>query len=383
MAHLLQITDKAPEGGGIRQVVETQQELLQARDWTCRRLYLGSHSSPDDFCAPTRVMRRLAANDPALLALQRAAQGVDVIHLHLGFSSLSPDFVSAAARLAPLVVSLHDISPFDDPPKPPPPLRDRLRRRYLRPVRRALWGRICDCASVVIAPGQYLADRAISAGLAPAKLEILPHPLQVRTTAPPPPSQQAPVILYAGLLCHEKGAPLLLEAFALLNTPDASLVFVGAGPQYDALIARAARLGLADRVTFTGQVSAAMVAQKMADMRVLAHPSLIAEGFGLVGIEAMQQGRPVVGFGSGGAADWLIDGQTGLLAAPKTAEALAIALDRVLGDDALADRLGAKARKFVEANFARERIGDQLATLLGVAAQRGAHGLANRAGGAQ
>jgi len=376
MAHVLQITDKGPNGGGIRQVVEAHHNLLQTSNWSCRCLYLGTQNTPDQHSAPTKVARHLPYSDPALVALRTAAQGVDVIHLHLGFSSLSPDFVTTAAQLAPLVVNVHDISPFEDPPNPNTPLRSRLSRRYLRPVRRALWQQICEVASAVIVPSRYLADRAISAGVLPSQIEILPHPLRHIADNHPPPSQQPPIILYAGLLSQDKGAPLLLEAFSLLKTPSARLVFMGDGPQYDALKARAAHLELSDRVVFTGQVSPAKVALKMADMRILAHPSLIAEGFGLVGIEAMQHGRPVVGFGTGGATDWLIDEQTGLIAAPKTAQAMAKALDRILDDDALADRLGANARKFAETNFSRDVIGDRLMAIL-------SHACCHRAGAAQ
>ncbi|GEM_PF-3590228 len=364
MVRVLQITDKGPKGGGIRQVVETHCDLLAARNCSCTRLYLGSQANADTYNAPTKVARHLPENDPALVALRAAAQDVDVIHLHLGFLSLSPDFVSTAARLAPLVTNLHDISPFEDPPRQVTPLRDRLSQRILRPVRRALWQQICTLSSRIITPSHYLAERAIAAGVSPSKITILPHPLAHCAQKQSPPSQHPPTILYAGLLAEEKGASLLLEAFSLIKAPTARLVYMGDGPQTDALVSRANHLGLSDRVKFTGQVAPAAVYQQMADMRVLAHPSLIAEGFGLVGIEAMQHGRPVVGFGTGGAVDWLIHEQTGLIAAPQTAQGLANALDRILADADLADRLGAQARDFVEKTFSRQTIGDKLMAIM-------------------
>ena len=102
----------------------------------------------------------------------------------------------------------------------------------------------------------------------------------------------------------------------------------------------------------------------MSNARVLAHPSLIPEGFGLVGIEAMQLGRPVVGFGLGGSADWLIVGKTGLVAARRDAASLAAALDNVLTDGILADRLGAAGRLLASEMYSAELVADELMTAM-------------------
>ncbi|MDO8681289.1 MAG: glycosyltransferase family 4 protein, partial [Acidobacteriota bacterium] len=82
--------------------------------------------------------------------------------------------------------------------------------------------------------------------------------------------------------------------------------------------------------------------------------SLIAEGFGLTGIEALAHGKPVAGFPAGGASEWLRHGETGIAAAEGDAPALAQALRTLLCDPALASRLGENGRRLVHARFAAE-----------------------------
>jgi glycosyltransferase involved in cell wall biosynthesis len=209
---------------------------------------------------------------------------------------------------------------------------------------------------MIIAPSNYLARLAIAAGAPEGCVVVVPHAVDALPINPLRPSACNRIIVYAGLLSQEKGAPLLLDAFSQLATPGAELVYLGDGPARDAMEQRAQ----GSRVRFLGQVDAAVVAMSMSNARVLAHPSLIPEGFGLVGIEAMQLGRPVVGFGLGGSADWLVVSKTGLVAARQDAACLAAALDIVLTDGMLADRLGAAGRLLVREMYSAENVADEL-----------------------
>jgi len=249
--------------------------------------------------------------------------------------------------------------------RPLDPDRNGLRvsvARWLRgPSRRVLWRRICAEAVLILAPSRYLLDLARAAGAPEEKLRLLAHPVPADLPETvPPPSASPPHIVHAGLLSRAKGGPILLKAFAEVLTADARLLVFGTGPEERAVRERARALGVADRVDFFGRATRGEVLSAMAAARVVAHPSLVAEGFGLVGIEAMSLGRPVVGFGLGGSTDWLTDGATGLVARAGDHADLARCLDRVLARPGLADRLGSEGRARATACFGRARIARDL-----------------------
>jgi glycosyltransferase involved in cell wall biosynthesis len=308
------------------------------------------------------------------------------VQLHLGFSSLPPEAVTALAAKAPLVAHLHDISPFESTGLGVPGADARPRRRdprhwlgtwRYRVRRRATWAALCRDVGVMFAPSTYLADLAVSAGLAPDRSRVIGHALDQADTAAAAPSACRPIVCFAGLISTEKGAPLLLEAFAKLRTPDARLVMLGDGPELSALRRRVRQLRLGDRVALPGAVPPNRVAESFASARAAAHPSLVPEGFGLVGPEALQQGRPVVGLGFGGSREWLVPGVTGLIADGPDAAAFARALDTLLGNATLADQLGESGRAFALSRFAPEPVGDTLdATLREAIAGRTGRGAA-------
>jgi glycosyltransferase involved in cell wall biosynthesis len=151
-----------------------------------------------------------------------------------------------------------------------------------------------------------------------------------------------PLILYAGRLVTEKGVAVLLEAWPRLQA-DATLVIVGDGPLLST--ARATRGTRALGPLARAELPVAYAASELALL-----PSIptarFREPWGLVCNEAMHQGRPVVATSAVGAvAGGLVrDGDTGLVVEPGDAHALSAAIDRLLADQALRNRLGAAAR---------------------------------------
>jgi len=190
-------------------------------------------------------------------------------------------------------------------------------------------------------------------------------PPAVRWTAPEavtPPARE-PVILYVGQLIRGKGVDLLLEAAAGLERPW-RLLLAGDGNARPALEAQARDLGIADRVEFLGFVPHERLGGLYARCRVAAVPSRWPEPFGMVGVEAMAHARPVAAFAAGGIPDWCAHGETGLLAPPGDIAALRDALDRLLGDELLAHRLGQAGRERALREFRFDRLVDRLETFL-------------------
>jgi glycosyltransferase involved in cell wall biosynthesis len=159
-------------------------------------------------------------------------------------------------------------------------------------------------------------------------------------------------VLFAGRIVKPKGLDVLLRAARGL---DAELVVCGDGLQLDAMRRLARRLGLAERVDFRGWLGAEQLAAELARAAVVAVPSLWPEPFGLIGIEALAAGRPVVGSATGGMRDWLHDGRTGLAVRPGDPAALARALSGLLADPARRRELGAAGRELVAARFSPAR----------------------------
>ena len=165
-------------------------------------------------------------------------------------------------------------------------------------------------------------------------------------------------LLYVGRLSRQKGADVLVEAFAhvLTRVPDATLTLVGDGPERPRLLALVRTLGLEPRITFLGALAQEHLPRLYRESACTVVPSRAdasgEEGQGLAAIEAMACGCPVVASRSGGLTSLLDDDARGLLVPPGDSGALAAALHSVLGDPASARRRALAAAQHVRAHFA-------------------------------
>lgn len=164
----------------------------------------------------------------------------------------------------------------------------------------------------------------------------------------------AVVVGFAGSFYGYEGLDLLIDAAALLAgpRPELRLLLVGSGPQEHGLRSQAARLGLTERVIFTGQVPHGEVQDYYELIDVLAYPRRSMRLTELVTplkpLEAMAQGRMLVASDVGGHRELIRDGDTGTLFAAGDAYALAAALASVLDSRAQWGAMRARARRFVE-----------------------------------
>jgi len=135
-------------------------------------------------------------------------------------------------------------------------------------------------------------------------------------------------ILFAGNLTPVKGIPTLLQALASLERNDFRLQLVGAGSLQDEYERRAVTLGLEDVVSFQGAMTKEALAEEMRACDFLVLPSQF-ETFGVVLIEALACGKPVIATDSGGPAEF-INSDVGLRVPPGNVEALAQAMGDML-----------------------------------------------------
>lgn len=159
---------------------------------------------------------------------------------------------------------------------------------------------------------------------------------------------------YVGRLVREKGLPLLLNASKRLKEDGFSfhLTFVGDGPVRKQLENESEKLGMSDRVTFTGDLSGANLERVVRPIQIVLMPSLCEETAGLSAIEQMMRGGLVIASDIGGLSE--IVGDAGLKFAPGNGEALYSKLREVLEAPTLASSLGQQARKRAVQLFSRD-----------------------------
>ncbi|MFE5937439.1 glycosyltransferase family 4 protein [Streptomyces sp. NPDC056470] len=276
--------------------------------------------------------------------------GVDVINAHAPVPGLA-DVAVAVSGTHPTVVTYHAGSMLKGSKRV-----DWLIRAYERHVLPRVFTHAS--ALVAVSPVSLAFDR-------PGAVQITPGVDVERFTPGLPPSTRPRTVVYVGRLDRSsswKGVDVLLHAFAALTAdlPEARLRLVGGGDALPDHTALAERLGITDRVEFAGALTGETLLTAMREAAVLVLPSLTAaESFGMVLVEAMACGTPVIGSDAGGIPYVISDGTTGLLVPHNDPAALAAACRRVLRDGDLADRLGAAGRRCAVERYAWPALTDR------------------------
>ncbi len=379
LARVLHVLDASTQASGVVTHVRGLLALQRARGFDARAMVLvDSPETPlPDFAAErfprtfdhlqgwrlrSTLQQRLVDFNPAL------------IHLHAGFTTISPTLVSAFGRFAPTVGTLHDVRPFCF-------RADRLKQPEASEcVRRCGWGCVTSgCYSPsspvellkmlrtvptgiaalaawrglaeIIVPSRYMEALALQHGFAPQSLSRVPNFTEVAVPSAPQSSAGVPLIVFMGRLTSEKGVLVLLDALKRVEPHAWNAVLLGDGPLRAALIAQATQYGLSERLTILPNADSNQRSALLARAYMLVLPSLIPESFGLSGLEASAHGLPVVSFGLGGVTEWLRDERTGLIARPVQADALAQQMARLLEAPEFARRLGHSGQELVRRDF--------------------------------
>ncbi len=226
-----------------------------------------------------------------------------------------------------------------------------------RPGKKFLAGLVLRGAARVVANSQATAALVARFGVAAAKIRVVLPPLSWSPEMIPDEAETdlgsrlslagKRAILVAGRLVPRKGVDAAITA--LKSLPDAILMIAGEGSERGKLEALAAALGVAGQTIFLGRLAEPEMRDAYRLAEVVMYPSLDLpgdfEGFGIGAADAGLFGKPVVASRIGGLPEAVLENETGLLVPPGDAAALVQAARRLLDDQALADRLGARARQ--------------------------------------
>lgn len=376
MARSIYFYTDSPSFGGAEQALFTLAGSLDRREWSPNLLLDGSSAvaqltaHADAVDLPVRVIRPMplgltgARRVPQLVTLLRRDRP-HIFHAHLSWP-LATKYALAAAVLArvPAVVATIQLVPSFD--------LDRSSLLQLRALSKGIGRYIAVSHDIAT----LLVERF---GLPARKIEVVHNAVDVKrfaVAAPPGLRQELagldgrPIVLTCARLDPQKGHETLFKA--AVEVPDAVFVLAGEGDEREALVNRAAELGVAHRIRFLGQRDD--IPELLAACDVFALPSLY-EGSSLAVLEAMAARRAVVSSAIGGTRELVDEELTGVLVPPGDASALAEALRRLLEDPALRETLGSKAQERVRRDFAAEpmtaRVTDIYRRLLGDALRHG------------
>ncbi len=299
----------------------------------------------------------------AFRRFRNLTQWADVIHYH--FPWPFADLLHLAAGDKPAVLTYHS---------------DIVRQRWLAKLYAPLMHHTLNKMRAVIATSPaYAATSPVLQTIVPTqRLRVIPLGM-VDESARFPSLEKAgsdllqrlglkknTYFLALGVLRYYKGLHTLVQAAASVN---ATVVIAGSGPENERLQALAAQIG-ARNVVFTGQVSKEEKFALIRGCRALILPShLRSEAFGMVLIEASMCGRPMICCEVGSGTSFVNQHEvTGLVVPPEYPGKLAQAMNRLLADEALAERMGHAARERYQQWFSGEALGNAHVELYKMAA---------------
>ena len=318
-------------------------------------------AAPLAFVAGFRMVRRVVREQQATL-----------IHAHWAIPSGA--IAAAAAGDLPLVISLHGSDIFVAERNP---LVGRAARRAFQRA-----DRVTGCSA-------DLRDRAVALGADDGRAETLLHGVdadrftpngetrtRARVRAGHAIGADDPVVFAVGRLVRKKGFEYLIDAVASLapRHPRLRLVIAGGGDLDGELRERAAAGGVTDRVTFLGSVAHGEVADWLAASDIAATPSVVDDAGNVDGLpntvlEALASATPVVATLAGGIGAVAVDGETALIVPERDAEALGGAIEALVQDPALGERIGRTGRRRMQTEHTWARVAERFEEAYALAAQ--------------
>jgi glycogen(starch) synthase len=288
---------------------------------------------------PRSLVRAPYEISSAFRQLLRVARAFRPDLLHVQCFSANGVYAAWLARRlrVPLIVTLQGETVMDD--------TDIYERSFT--LRTSLRIALRQADAVTSCSRFVLDDAEQRFGLARGRGQVIPNGVELDEGIPTRPIDLPfkRFVLTVGRVVAKKGFDLMLDAFESIarDHPAIGLVIGGSGPARDDVERRAAEAGLAGRVSFPGVLSRGEIAWAMGAADVFVLPSRV-EPFGIVVLEALRAGCPVVVSSRGGAPEIVRDGIDGLVVDPFRTDALSATVGRILTDTELAQRLSASGR---------------------------------------
>lgn len=289
-------------------------------------------------------LRLLGRVSPGWLKALRAHQPT-ILHAHFG--TTAPTAIPIARALdIPLIVTYHGMD-IAIKPRNSAQLRERTR--------------VFTAADRILAVSEFIAEQLRAAGCPEEKITIHHIGIDTDRFTPGAPSERAAArILFVGRLVAKKGLIHLLRAMPRIQqaVDDVELIIAGDGPLRAESETEAARLGV--RARFLGVQTPDQVRELMRQATLFCSPSVVAadgnaEGLPMTILEAQASGLPVVAFPSGGSAEGIVHGETGLVAPPADEDRLAEYTISLLTDSDRLATFSAAAREHVVTRFDLKR----------------------------
>ena len=275
----------------------------------------------------------------------------DIIHGHHAFTPISLYSISLASKYGiPTVLTAHSLGmgyQYGIVWKTLKPI--------LYPVKKAF-----DKADKIIAVSEAVKQFMSHIVSHPEKIEVIPNGIdleqfiyvpngkKLREELDLPPD--APIALFVGRFSIRKGVHILIDAFkhVVKEIPDAQLLIAGKGFLKEYLKHKVKANRITENVKFLGCIFGEILAKFYAASDVFVCPSVFSEAFGIVILEAMASGRPVIATRVGGIPEIIDHEVNGLLIEPHDVKELSNAIIRLFSDDRERFEMGRNARKKVE-----------------------------------
>lgn len=363
--HILHIyKDYAPVVGGIENHLRILAEQLVKRGHRVTVLVTNTTNCDhierrQDLTIIKAARTAQLASTPLSLGLMRYARQIhdaDIVHLQFPYP-LGDLAAALVPRRPPLVVTYQsDI------------VRQRLTRQLYAPLQRMTLSR---ARSIIATSHAYLHHSRWLQTYA-HKCTVIPLSIDVERFAQAEPAAVIalrarygqPLLLFVGRLRYYKGLQFLIDAMPLLRAP-AQLLIGGTGPEEAALRHQVETAGLTERVHFLGDLSDEELPAVYHAANLFVLPShLPAEALGLVLMEAQAAGLPTISTDLGTGTSYVnIHGQTGFVVPPANPRALAHAIDVLLANPVLAQKLGNTGRERCHRLFGPDRLLNQIERL--------------------
>ena len=364
-----------PRINGVSTAIQTYRQSLRAKGIEVR-LVAPDYGQAGNEAWITRVPARPVPRDPEdrlvrwslmhEIVEQEVQRGCDLIHIQTPFVAHYAGCQAAKRNELPVIATYHTL--FEEYLKHYAPF---VPASWLRGLARNFSCRQCNALDGVIVPSRAIRQRLADYGVR-APMHILPT--GVRPLAPKPGSRKTfrqrfgidearPVVLFVGRVAHEKNIGFLIDTIDLVRewVPEILLVIAGEGPALASLKRSVTDRNLSKHFQFIGYLDRQEelpACYAAADAFVFASRT---ETQGLVLLEAMSAGLPVVALAEMGTAD-ILDAQRGAIVPKDDPYAFAMALVKLLGDSGMRGRLGEENKAYA-AEWSDEALAGRMADL--------------------